>query len=146
VSVLTVDEFRAQFALLVDLGDERLFPSLAQASRTVRQMVGADFYNAVEGDTQETERKSALKWAEANFAMYFALPSVSAPVRPNGVVQTETVEESASQKYLDPKSVEVLRRQYWDDALAALDPYTRPSANQTGVQPVTSFVFRKRKC
>lgn len=146
MAVLTLDDFRQQFALLDDLGDERLLPSLAQASRTVRQLVGTDFYNAAEADTDETDRKSALKWAEGNFAMYFALPSLSAPVRPNGVIQTETLEESSSQKYADPKAVEQLRQQYWNDALTALDPYTRPLANPTGVQPVTSFVIRKRKC
>lgn len=121
-------ELKELFDIVSDIKPVRLEFCLLAAERTLRSMIT----NAVYEQTVPTAQIEALKFAEANLAVYHVLLNTGLRIRRSGLIKKEqdaggSVTNNVVNEFLDPSEIAALRRQFYAEATDAAAFY-RPSA------------------
>jgi hypothetical protein len=121
---IDVNELRLRFDIVADIKDERLSPHIEDAERELRIWVSDAKYDA----TLPAKQVSALKFAEANLAVYYLLLSTGVRIRRSGLVKREqdaggSVTNNVNNEFYDVDDIITLRKEFYNAAFNAAKPY-----------------------
>jgi hypothetical protein len=97
-TLISEPDLQTEFALLSETTG-RLDSYIGQASRTLKQWVGATAYGEAIATTGDADRNAAFIFAETQLAMAFALPNLATAFNHRGALKSEKVEDDANLTY-----------------------------------------------
>jgi hypothetical protein len=127
-TLIKVADLRESYSIDSTVKDGRLTLHVGAASRRLKGWVGAEKYEAAQGDSpSDAEAAEDLKAAEAALAMHYAILGLNTKITAGGVVKTvkETGSVSAPvvTSYLTPNETRQLAELYLEQAEEIARPY-----------------------
>lgn len=137
--LVSEDELRAAFAIDSEVDDDRLTMALAPANSRIKVWVGDEAYNDAIAETPDDAlRALVLKSAAAHLAMGYVILGLNTPIRPTGIISSESVEGNKTVSYLRPGEVTALQQQYLDKAEEIARPYLLSDGTPTALTLVAT--------
>ena len=121
----TTKQVRDEGNLPDTITNETLLPHLTKAVIEVKKILTPGFYSSVEVaglDDPADDSFVACSIAEANLAIYYAIPSLNMETQGSGIVRTKGWDQSRSD-LLSQNEVQTLRQTFYDTAMDLLQPY-----------------------
>lgn len=111
----TPQQLRERFDIKESVSDERLGFCLKAAARTIKEWVGRDEWQALEGRYAFLDTQHAIETAELRLAMYHYFLNTGARTNPfNG-----------TEEYMPANEVRDTRQRLYDEAVKLIAPYRK---------------------